>query len=310
MTTLYDLLGALPQDDAQGLRTAFRNAVKGAHPDIRPGDPDAALKFRQIVNASEILSDDEQRAAYDHLLELARLEQQSVSKAAIATRIHRLSSGMIGFAGVSAVTVGGYLLFIHMSVASVDPARNFDVAMRASPEIAAVRPAGSPERADSTSSVSPENTRIAGEAVAPGAAEPESSSQVIPAVNVGSAPDLAASEARSLLARRLTAYRNGDLTGSIAELDRADQPDPNILPAYVDRGGIFYRQRKIDRAFAEVASAKRVEKASRSKSARVTAGKPHFQQTAIPAPLTRLFARRAAEQARSRQEGFASLGGP
>src|SRR6266436_5536725 len=51
MKTLYDLLGALPKDDAEGLRTAFRQAVKGAHPDIRPGDPDAALKFRQIVRA-------------------------------------------------------------------------------------------------------------------------------------------------------------------------------------------------------------------------------------------------------------------
>ena len=32
MKTLYDLLGALPSDDAEGLRTAFRKAVKGAHP--------------------------------------------------------------------------------------------------------------------------------------------------------------------------------------------------------------------------------------------------------------------------------------
>ena len=57
MDTLYDLLGALPRDDAEGLRAAFRRAVKGAHPDLRPGDPDAALKFRQIVRANEILID-------------------------------------------------------------------------------------------------------------------------------------------------------------------------------------------------------------------------------------------------------------
>jgi hypothetical protein len=58
----FDLLGALPKDDAEGL-TAFRQAVKGAHPDIHPGDPDAALKFREIVRANEILGDVEQRAA-------------------------------------------------------------------------------------------------------------------------------------------------------------------------------------------------------------------------------------------------------
>ena len=68
MKTLYDLLGALPTDDAEDLRTAFRTAVKGAHPDIRPDDPDAALKFRQIIRANDILRDAEQREAYDHLL--------------------------------------------------------------------------------------------------------------------------------------------------------------------------------------------------------------------------------------------------
>ena len=77
MKTLYDLLGALPDDDAEALRSAFRRAVKGAHPDIRPGDPDAALKFREIIRANEILGDIELRAAYDDLLEHARLEQLS-----------------------------------------------------------------------------------------------------------------------------------------------------------------------------------------------------------------------------------------
>src|SRR6266436_86883 len=126
METLYDLLGALPKDDAEGLRTAFRRAVKGAHPDIHPGDPDAALKFREIVRANEILGDVEQRAAYDHLLELARLEQELASKRATAAKIHRLASdviaGVIALAGVSVVTVGGYLLFMHMSAALVAPA--------------------------------------------------------------------------------------------------------------------------------------------------------------------------------------------
>jgi hypothetical protein len=45
MKMLYDLLGALPHDDAEGLRTAFRRAVKGAHPDIRPGDSDAVRRL-------------------------------------------------------------------------------------------------------------------------------------------------------------------------------------------------------------------------------------------------------------------------
>src|ERR1035437_3345607 len=115
MKTLYDVLGALPSDDAEGLRTAFRKAVKGAHPDIHPDDPDAALKFREIARANEILGDAEQRAAYDHLLELARQEQKSAAEHAIAARIHKLAFGVIALAGVSVVTVGGYLLFMHRS---------------------------------------------------------------------------------------------------------------------------------------------------------------------------------------------------
>ena len=54
METLYDLLGALPNDDADELRAAFRRAVKRVHPDINSEDPDAGLKFRQIVRANEI----------------------------------------------------------------------------------------------------------------------------------------------------------------------------------------------------------------------------------------------------------------
>ena len=105
MKTLYELLGALPHDDAEALRSAFRRAVKGAHPDIRPGDPDAALKFRQIVRANQILCDAEEREAYDHLLELAHLEQVSASKHAVAAKVHRLASGVIALTGASVVTV-------------------------------------------------------------------------------------------------------------------------------------------------------------------------------------------------------------
>ena len=85
METLYDLLGALPNDDADDLRAAFRRAVKRAHPDVNPEDPDAGPKFRRIVRANEILGDAEQRAAYDHLLTLAHHEQEQAPKQAAAS---------------------------------------------------------------------------------------------------------------------------------------------------------------------------------------------------------------------------------
>lgn len=127
MQTLYDLLGALPHDDAEGLRTAFRKAVKGAHPDLRPGDPDAALRFREIVRANEILGDSEQRAVYDDLLELAYFEEQAASEAIVATRRRKLAVGLSAVGGAAVASIAACLLFLHMSAASVASALDFDL---------------------------------------------------------------------------------------------------------------------------------------------------------------------------------------
>jgi curved DNA-binding protein CbpA len=143
MNTLYDLLEALPRDDADGLRAAFRKAVKGTHPDLRPTDPDAPLKFRQIVNANEILGDADLRAAYDDLLELAREEQEAGSRSAAAT--HKLASGAIALAGLSAAATAGVLLFMHLSAGSVASASNV------TPEAAA----NAAEAPDTAGSLSP-----------------------------------------------------------------------------------------------------------------------------------------------------------
>jgi hypothetical protein len=125
METLYDMLGALPRDDAEALRTAFRQAVKGAHPDLNPGDPEAGRKFRQIVRAQEILLDGEQRAVYDHLLELARVEAAEDAKlasdSARAGKIHRLASWVMAVAGASAVSIGG-LAVVALLWTSTEPA--------------------------------------------------------------------------------------------------------------------------------------------------------------------------------------------
>src|SRR3954467_3165403 len=118
MKTLYDLLGALPTDDAEDLRTAFRKAVKGAHPDIRPDDPDAALKFRQIVRANEILRDADQREAYDHLLKLAE-QEQDWARNVLATKIYQLALGVLALAGVSVTSIASYVLLAQVSTASL-----------------------------------------------------------------------------------------------------------------------------------------------------------------------------------------------
>ena len=86
MKTLYDLLGALPDDDADELRAAFRKAAKANHPDFNPDNPEAAERFRKIVRANAIRSDGQQRAAYDRLLEVARRQQSRKPKRSISAR--------------------------------------------------------------------------------------------------------------------------------------------------------------------------------------------------------------------------------
>src|SRR4029079_5970489 len=92
MGTLYDLLGALPEEDAECLRIAFRRAAKATHPDTNPDNPDAALRFRQLVRAHAILSDADQRATYDQLLAIAVRPPRAPAppaRVAVYEKIHR-----------------------------------------------------------------------------------------------------------------------------------------------------------------------------------------------------------------------------
>jgi DnaJ domain len=283
METLYDLLGALPKDDAEGLRTAFRQAVKGAHPDIHPGDPDAALKFREIVRANEILGDVEQRAAYDHLLDLARLEQELAFKRATAAKIHQLTTGTIAIAGALVVTVGGYLLFMHISVASVAPANHVDVTARTSAGIAAVSPAGSSDTIGKSASLAKQQSAtVPDPAIAPSAAMPQPAAEKVPAANVGPPLDLAAPNARTLRAQRVSANRKRD------------------------RGNILDHLREFGRAFADIAPAKRTEKPSRAKSSPATPGRHRVDQTGIAPSVTPVSRQQTAAQDSSREEGVAT----
>jgi hypothetical protein len=111
MGTLYDLLGALPSDDAEGLRTAFRRAAKATHPDINPDNPDAALRFRELVRAYDILTDSEQRATYDQLLAIALQPLPATTAVRTYEVIGKVASNTMAATVISAVLVGGYVLF-------------------------------------------------------------------------------------------------------------------------------------------------------------------------------------------------------
>jgi len=121
MGTLYDLLGALPDDNAEGLRTAFRKAAKTAHPDLNPDNPEAALRFRQLVRAHDILSDAEQRAAYDQLLAIATRPPPlppSTSKH-VYEKVQRFASSTIAATIIAGILVASYTLMGLVSRAPV-----------------------------------------------------------------------------------------------------------------------------------------------------------------------------------------------
>ncbi len=110
MGTLYDLLGALPSDDAEELRTAFRKAAKATHPDTNPDNPDAAVRFRELVRAYDILTDTDQRATYDHLLAIA-LQPPATEKTRTYETVSKVASNTMAATVVLAVLVGGYVVF-------------------------------------------------------------------------------------------------------------------------------------------------------------------------------------------------------
>jgi tetratricopeptide (TPR) repeat protein len=293
MKTLYELLGALPDDDAEELRTAFRKAVKGAHPDINPGDPEAAVRFRQIMRANEILSDGQQRAAYDHMLELARHEQEQESKRAVAARVHKVASGVMAIAGASAATVGGYMLYLHMSAASISiaplrptvvsidriklgpaPAKPVEVAAVTS-DLSAAAPEVSPtEPIETTAVIAPvEKLPLPTEtAEDPYASEEDHMPCAVSHPTNGCGAEVTAAlsstpvinDARFYHDRGMASYRKGDMLAAVSDLDQAIQLDPKFSAAFIDRGIVFYRMRKFDRAFADVSKARRIEKSNRA----------------------------------------------
>jgi tetratricopeptide (TPR) repeat protein len=320
METLYDLLGALPRDDGEELRAAFRRAVKGSHPDLNPGDPEAGQKFREIVRANEILVDDEQRAAYDHLLDLAQREQRQKST---AKTVHRVATSVIALSVVSSLGLGAYIIYQDEPQFSGTLEHLAEIAIARPGDFAGLTPAAHAKTAPAqawmqpppvtearsetpsldikvvqTISVQPaekqETASVPPDAILPVAATPQTQADNVPTASVGPPLEIAPSDAKVFRERGIFAYRSGNLDGAIAEFDRAIQLDPKFSAAYIDRGIVLYRLQKFDQAFADIAQAKRIEKANRSKAAQAAPKKPK-PQGAVALGFPPLFQRRTAK---------------
>ncbi len=61
----YELLGVRKSAAAAEIRRAYQKLARRLHPDLNPGDPVSAERFRAATRAFEVLSDAQRRAAYD-----------------------------------------------------------------------------------------------------------------------------------------------------------------------------------------------------------------------------------------------------
>ncbi|MDB5037318.1 MAG: molecular chaperone DnaJ [Bacteriovoracaceae bacterium] len=76
--TYYEILGVHEKADKDEIRKAYRSLAK-YHPDVNPGDPDAAAKFADVAEAYDVLSDDSKREKYDLLSKSQQKNPETVS---------------------------------------------------------------------------------------------------------------------------------------------------------------------------------------------------------------------------------------
>ncbi len=72
----YSVLGVKRSASPEEIKRAYRKAVFRYHPDRNPGNDEAAGKFKQVLDAYEILSDLNRRANYDQVTRPAEGEPQ------------------------------------------------------------------------------------------------------------------------------------------------------------------------------------------------------------------------------------------
>jgi tetratricopeptide (TPR) repeat protein len=262
--TLYELLGALPDDDADRLRAAFSSAAKASHPDNNPDDPDAPQRFRRVVRAYAILRDERQRRTYDSLLVTADQQRTLDRRHKVSSRIQSLVPHPIVVVAIAFMSIGAFYLIGGVLRAPDVPMRAqqslthvsaLAAAMPATPPSDTIGRAGERNRLDRIPvSGSPEAADAVEETMALGPPAAASSASTVQAIS-----DVEVKDAKYYRERGQQAYRIGDLALALVDLDLAVELDPDFSDAYIDRAIVFHRMGDLKRAFADIAEARRVD---------------------------------------------------
>jgi curved DNA-binding protein CbpA len=283
LRTLYDLLGALPQDDADSLRTAFRKAAKTCHPDNNPGDPGAAQRFARIVRAYSILRDETKRASYDSWLSEAEQERAAYSRRNVFSGLPGPLSSMV----IASVSIGAFV-GLERTLTIPDIPRWREISARVSaltaamPTLASSTVGRAGEHAKSESDKEPDKKSdkiLPAEKQAISDAIEETTASIavatadpriaIPAnaepSSISEPPSIyePVKDASYYRERGSLAYRSGDFPLALTDFDLAINLDPNFSDAYVNRAIVFRRLGDLKRALADVSQARRIDERKR-----------------------------------------------
>jgi tetratricopeptide (TPR) repeat protein len=266
MNTIFDLLGIDPDADDETLKQAFRKAVRRTHPDLNGGDPEASVRFRQIVVAYDALRDAKQRAARN---KFPKPELQS-----LRSKLNRIvMSAAIAIAVATVSLLGGYGYGLFVSTPATDVlAGKKDNDTSTAIEGTRADIDGGPTKFAAGQAATPANKasqdrshdKHDGVEAADGVSKPiaaatASDGDVEVIADRGAAIGVLTNDANFHREQGIALQRSGDFQQAIASLDEAIRLDPNNAQAYDIRANAWDEMGIFERALADYDEAIRID---------------------------------------------------